>query len=133
MFSSGTINKNFKLSSISNTWFNKSSNTKIGPEYFYSCVIWAFEITANNCGNGLKMEILAVLAISLAAAGVAIFIVNRFLVLFLGETIGESHFRDAELYTPPTASGGLRTTLQPKEWHFDEITRLLTEVPIDLR
>ena len=47
------------------------------------------------------MEILAVLAISLAAAGVAIFIVNRFLALFLGETTGESHFRDTELYTLP--------------------------------
>ena len=45
------------------------------------------------------MEILAVLAISLAAAGVAIFIVNRFLALFLGKTTGESHFRDAEFYT----------------------------------
>jgi hypothetical protein len=47
------------------------------------------------------MEILAVLAISLAAAGVAIFIVNRFLALFLGETTGESHFRGAELSTLP--------------------------------
>ena len=47
MFSSGTINKDFKLSSISKTWFNKNSNAKIGLEYFYSCVIWAFEITAN--------------------------------------------------------------------------------------
>ena len=46
------------------------------------------------------MEILAVLAISLAAAGVAIFIVNRFLALFLGETTGESHFRGAELFYP---------------------------------
>jgi len=47
------------------------------------------------------MEILAVLAISLAAAGVAIFIVNRFLALFLGETTGESHFRGAEFSTLP--------------------------------
>ena len=47
------------------------------------------------------MEILAVLAISLAAAGLAIFIVNRFLALFLGETTGESNFRDAEFYTLP--------------------------------
>ena len=47
------------------------------------------------------MEILAVLAISLAAAGVAIFIVNRFLALFLGKTTSESHFRGAELYTLP--------------------------------
>ena len=63
--------------------------------------MWAFEITANKCGNGLKMEILAVLAISLAAAGLAIFIVNRFLALFSGEITGESNFRDAELNTLP--------------------------------
>ena len=47
------------------------------------------------------MEILAVLAISLAAAGLAIFIVNRFLALFSGEITGESHFRGAELSTLP--------------------------------
>ena len=47
------------------------------------------------------MEILAVLAISLAAAGVAIFIVNRFLALFSVEITGERNFRDAELNTLP--------------------------------
>ena len=63
--------------------------------------MWTFGITANKCGNGLRMEILAVLAISLVAAGLAIFIVNRFLALFSGETTGDSHFRDDELYTHP--------------------------------
>ena len=77
--------------------------------------MWAFEITANKCGNGLKMEILAVLAISLAAAGLAIFIVNRFLALFSGEITGESNFRDAEFNTLPHGIRGSENDAQTEE------------------
>ena len=41
----------------------------------------------------------AVLIISLAIAGFAIFLVNRFLTLFSGKIKGKSHFKDSELYT----------------------------------